>query len=223
MSESLTASERNPEEAGVPNLSDLSRRDQVLTYLKQNLGQWVDGVEMSNERVGGSEGLKRLRELREAGYLIQKRQKPGADQYQYRLVEQDGLVQPSYRPEYKEEIPNGGIPVNPAPARSSRPKRDAEGPSPDWSLTNPAASVYETSFKLHGEKVVAQIRLGMDRVTWYWGVRVPARDPLKHKRVVRPRHERLYGGSTQTKAEAQDAVYAQIHELNVNGFQEDEA
>lgn len=77
------------------NLSDLTRKDQVLKVLRDNLGAWIDGTALANEEVGGSEGLKRLRELKNEGHLIQMRKHPtpGRDIYQYRLVEQTAIVQ----------------------------------------------------------------------------------------------------------------------------------
>lgn len=70
------------------NLSDLTRRDQVLKRLQDARGEWVDGADLSNAECGGSEGLKRLRELRQpqfGGHSIKMRQKPGSDQFQYRI------------------------------------------------------------------------------------------------------------------------------------------
>ncbi len=71
------------------NLSELTRREQVLARLQDADGAWVDGADLSNAECGGSEGLKRLRELRQplhGGHDIKMRQKPGSDQFQYRLV-----------------------------------------------------------------------------------------------------------------------------------------
>jgi len=77
----------------VANLSSLTRRDQVFAYLKGRIGEWVDGTALANEQVGGSEGLKRLRELRhelepQGVYEIQMRQHPDPDRdiFQYRLM-----------------------------------------------------------------------------------------------------------------------------------------
>ena len=71
------------------NHSDLSRREQVLKALQDANGAWVDGPDLANAEVGGSEGLKRLRELREQdGWDIRKRKHPdpNRDIYQYRLA-----------------------------------------------------------------------------------------------------------------------------------------
>lgn len=69
------------------NLSDQTRAEQVLAYLQEHRGDWVNGTELCNERVGGSEGLKRVRELRAAGKPIETRRhpNPAIDQWQYRL------------------------------------------------------------------------------------------------------------------------------------------
>lgn len=60
----------------------------MLWVLRRNANSWVDGPDLANERVGGSEGLKRLRELRSEGHRIQQRRHPNPDRdiWQYRLV-----------------------------------------------------------------------------------------------------------------------------------------
>jgi hypothetical protein len=76
------------------NLSDKTRKEQVFDYLRARENTWIDGPELANEKVGGSEGLRRLREARaeldEAGFRIEKRMHPDADRdiWQYRLVSQ---------------------------------------------------------------------------------------------------------------------------------------
>lgn len=70
------------------NLSSLSRKKQVLKYLVDRANQWVNGPEVANERVGGSEGHRRARELRSEGYPIEIRRHPDPrrDIWQYRYV-----------------------------------------------------------------------------------------------------------------------------------------
>lgn len=71
------------------NLSPLTRKEQVLDYLRSRANQWVNGPELATEEVGGSEGLRRLRELRiEGTYDIRERRHPDADRdiWQYMLV-----------------------------------------------------------------------------------------------------------------------------------------
>lgn len=75
------------------NLSEHSRKQQVYIYLLEREARWVDGPEIANERVGGSEGLKRVRELRrdlaDSSYDIETRRhpNPALDIWQYRIVE----------------------------------------------------------------------------------------------------------------------------------------
>lgn len=62
------------------------RQDAVFAYLIANINQWVDGFALTEPNIGGSEGLRRLRELRRMGYPIQKRRKEDSSAFQYRLV-----------------------------------------------------------------------------------------------------------------------------------------
>lgn len=75
------------------NQSDRTRKQQVLDYLWDRQNQWVDGPNLATEAVGGSEGLRRLRELRlEGNHDIRERRHPDAqrDIWQYMLVEVAG-------------------------------------------------------------------------------------------------------------------------------------
>lgn len=69
------------------NHSHDTRREQVLHKLQETY-DWTDGPDLANEQVGGSEGLKRLRELRMEGYRIEMRQHPDKARsiWQYRLI-----------------------------------------------------------------------------------------------------------------------------------------
>lgn len=69
------------------NLGDRTRRQQILQTLIEARGEWLDGPVLATERVGGSEGLRRLRELVAEGYQIEKRHHPNADRdiWQYRI------------------------------------------------------------------------------------------------------------------------------------------
>jgi hypothetical protein len=66
----------------------VTRAQQVLDYLTAAHGEWVNGTELANEVVGGSEGLKRLRELRADGHEIEERRHPDPTRtvWQYRIV-----------------------------------------------------------------------------------------------------------------------------------------
>jgi len=72
----------------MPNLSERTRKQQILDALIQARGNWVDGSKLATEEVGGSEGLRRLRELRASGYKIEERRHPDPrrDIWQYRYA-----------------------------------------------------------------------------------------------------------------------------------------
>lgn len=65
----------------------MTRQEEVLKALADAHGEWVDGSTLATAEVGGSEGLKRLRELRAAGWPIEERRHPDARRavWQYRL------------------------------------------------------------------------------------------------------------------------------------------
>ena len=65
-----------------------TRKEQVLRRLREADGAWVDGTELATVEIGGSEGLKRLRELRADGYQITERGNPDhvRASWQYRLT-----------------------------------------------------------------------------------------------------------------------------------------
>lgn len=54
--------------------------------LEANTGDWIDGHILCHPDIGGSEGLRRLRELRADGHVIEMRKKPGGSTRQYRLL-----------------------------------------------------------------------------------------------------------------------------------------
>ena len=74
-----------------------SRKEQVLERLRDLTNEWVDGSTLSTEQVGGTEGLRRVRELIEDGWPIEKRRHPSRVRgiWQYRLTSDE-------RPENKE-------------------------------------------------------------------------------------------------------------------------
>lgn len=70
-----------------------TRRGLVLDRLLRAQGDWVYGPELANPSVGGSEGLRRLRELRAQGHPIEARKREGRQGWEYRLGEEgDGVV-----------------------------------------------------------------------------------------------------------------------------------
>lgn len=64
-----------------------TRAFKVLEHLRSVRGEWVDGFDLATEEIGGSEGLRRLRELRKAGWDIEERPHPTNDTaWQYRMA-----------------------------------------------------------------------------------------------------------------------------------------
>lgn len=63
-----------------------SRRAKVLKLLLD--GRWHTTSEIESAHVGGSQGTRRLRELRAAGYRIVKQKCEQGTQYEYSLVQQ---------------------------------------------------------------------------------------------------------------------------------------
>jgi hypothetical protein len=88
----------------------MSRKSQVLEHLRLNLNRWVDGTELATEEVGGSEGLKRLRELRTEGYSIERRKHPdpAREIHQYKLTATATRTAPVSRSENtRKEVQSG--------------------------------------------------------------------------------------------------------------------
>jgi hypothetical protein len=63
-----------------------TRKGQVLRRLLNAAGEWVPGHELQTPACGGSEGLRRVRELREVhGYAIEERPARVGTTWEYRL------------------------------------------------------------------------------------------------------------------------------------------
>ncbi|MDI3257681.1 MAG: hypothetical protein QJR01_08180 [Kyrpidia sp.] len=70
-----------------------TKRELVWRYLTEHMGEWIDAHIIASPSVGGSEGLRRLREIRASlppGYRIEMRRKSGPNgeklhERQYRL------------------------------------------------------------------------------------------------------------------------------------------
>jgi hypothetical protein len=62
-------------------------KERVLGYLAEHMGQWVDAPDLTAPGIGGFAGTRRLRELRDEGYLIETRRKPEeSNTWQHRLL-----------------------------------------------------------------------------------------------------------------------------------------
>ena len=51
----------------------MTRKQLILQYLKARPNQWVPGMDLFNQYVGGSRGTSRIHELRREGYVIERR------------------------------------------------------------------------------------------------------------------------------------------------------
>jgi hypothetical protein len=71
-------------------MTDRSRWELVLDLLKQE--EWVSTAAICTPEVGGSEGTRRLRELRARGFAISKRKKFGSTQFEYHLLSDQELL-----------------------------------------------------------------------------------------------------------------------------------
>lgn len=65
-----------------------SAKGRVLAYLQEHVGEWIDAPTLTHQSIGGFAGTRRMRELREAGWPIETRPKPGgtSNTWQHRLL-----------------------------------------------------------------------------------------------------------------------------------------
>lgn len=61
-----------------------TRKQAVLAALRPR--RWTPGHALTTPEVGGSEGLRRVRELRADGFDIKSRQIEGSSAFEYRLT-----------------------------------------------------------------------------------------------------------------------------------------
>jgi hypothetical protein len=64
----------------------VSKKQRVLNYLTARKGEWVPGYKLTAQRVGGTDGLTRLREARRAGMPIELQKNEQTGIYEYRIV-----------------------------------------------------------------------------------------------------------------------------------------
>lgn len=63
-----------------------TRADLILAYLGRYRGQWVSGIKLANEFIGGLRYGARIFELRKQGFAIEARPSKTSSVYEYRLV-----------------------------------------------------------------------------------------------------------------------------------------
>jgi hypothetical protein len=118
------------------NLSSKTRRELVLDALRA--AEWVDTATLSSKEVGGTEGLRRLRELRNAGFVIDKRRKKGSDQFEYHLVTEEDVRAASIVPEAVAGAIGRAI-TEPSFTADAVTMEKTGGPSPAPARSDPAA------------------------------------------------------------------------------------
>jgi len=209
------------------NLSEMTREEQVLYVLESNVGRWVDGTVLANERIGGSEGLKRLRDLKAKGHLIQKRKHPDPTRaiYQYRLVEQATVEGPptAWVPPAREnhgDSRNGVSPrSDPAPQPVSGQTGAFVDPNPfqpekhwhEWSPSKKSSGVIECIYWTRNPKRRIVGSIGADfSGGYFWGVLVPE---YKGRGAESPAPAERYGGNAPDKEAARFAVEEQMRKL----------
>jgi hypothetical protein len=120
-------------------MTDRSRWELVLDLLREQ--EWVSTAAICTPDVGGSEGTRRLRELRARGFAISKRKKVGSTQFEYHLLsDQERLDQQAIPENVAEKIvtnlkeptpyarPTSGV----HPADDSAARRAALSGEPLW-------------------------------------------------------------------------------------------
>lgn len=60
----------------------MNRKQSVLEFFKKNPGKWINNTQIVRDDVGGSEGMRRLRELQADGHDIRMR-RLNKDTFQY--------------------------------------------------------------------------------------------------------------------------------------------
>lgn len=65
-------------------MNGTTARERVYNLLRSR--RWTAGYDITSPQVGGSEGLRRLRELRSQGWEIKSRRMEHGNSHEYRLV-----------------------------------------------------------------------------------------------------------------------------------------
>jgi hypothetical protein len=132
------------------NQGSSTRKEQVLRFLQENAGRWVDGPVLANESIGGSEGLRRVRELIAEGQPISRRRHPSAqrDIWQYRYS-------PKVAPATIAPTPM----LTPQPVAATRSLRDAVQQGPDGRYAYVATSKAEIAPPSRGDMFPADVPL----------------------------------------------------------------
>jgi hypothetical protein len=182
------------------NLSGMTRKEAVLELLRsaqEDRGRdsgWVTTAEINSKEVGGTEGTRRLRDLRADGYIIEKRKHPdpAVDQFQYRLAGRYEPPQPKLIGRVTSKEESGGVVMDDLDTRDGLPPRDLP-----WVSWRPGRSGSMTAKHAGWDLWVAP---AMNN-TWVW-------------RAAGPPEGRIGIGHAPTLADAKRAAVTAIGGIN---------
>lgn len=185
-------------------MSRVTRKDLVLGLLREHLDDWVNGPEICSPAVGGSEGLRRVRELREDGFPIVMRRHPDRRRAvrQYKLRNDSPLkvvnidharniwVQGYYRTKEAEVGFERWVAFNHSFGPWYRLQDERNGMSRDLSSG--------------GRNVSVVVMPDMSKVRWYWTVKFFAYNPKNSRGKNQPLPEATLHGIELTLELAQE-------------------
>lgn len=189
-----------------------TRRELVHRLLKSRAGEWINAPEIASPEVGGSEGLRRLRELRADGIPVEMRLHPkqGRRVRQYRIPAQP--------------LPSKVVPITFVRAHY-RQKPGEEEPMPEnlsWAPFNPAFGPWyrlQSSYRGTSAPLSSQGRLvevvvipDFDKKRFYWKVHFHALKPKSSYK--KPLPEKILTGMAETLPQAQFIAKTQFEELH---------
>mgnify|MGYP006173171977 CR=1 FL=1 len=199
----------------------ITRKQRVLDYLMARPNQWVDGPELASPSVGGSEGLRRKRELEAEGHVIEERRHPDRRRavHQYRVV--TDRVSPLKAPDPKifvhshyRSVPGGNMSYESLFWQSFNP---TFGP---WYRLKGIRNSLTVDLEWKGRSVEVVVQPDMDRARWFWSVRWAAYRPRMKRDAAgnevrdpkrKPIKEKRLHGTAPTEDEAKAKAIEVFH------------
>lgn len=193
----------------------ITRRERVLRYLQQHPGVWINAPMLASPDVGGSEGLRRIRELRQDGVPIEMRRHPdrrrAVRQYRLKAEGVDNVIPLRavtgvwVRGHYRERAPQNS-------EVTSMADRDF--------IWEPFNHSYGPWYRLRGERHGVSVNLSsgghpvevvvipdMNKSSWFWSVTFAKYTPRSRRATPDPKKvalaEKKVTGRAETREEAQ--------------------